>query len=402
MTADVSQLRARDLLGEAVNGILQRPTRSALTMLGTVLGIGSFVAILGLTQTASSQISARFSALDATTVIVEDLTPERTGSAALGIPPDADAVAARLNGVDAAGVTWKVPLGTDTVTAQPDGPPAQLDVVATSAGLTEAIGPSIGTGTTINTFHTGEHQRVAVLGAAAARQLGITRIDDQPAVFIGAEPYTVIGILDDTDRLPDLMLSVLIPDSVALERYGPPTPADPASMLIATAPGAAGVVAAQAAPALRPDDPAALHAIAPPDPTTLRDSIATDVNTLLLTLAAIAVVVGALGIANTTLVAILERSPEIGLRRSLGARPRHITSQFLTESSLLGGIGGLLGATLGVLAVVAVSIAQNWTAIVNPAHVLPAPLAGAAVGLLAGLYPAVRAARIEPARAMRQ
>jgi putative ABC transport system permease protein len=402
MTDDVSRLRVRDLFGEAVNGILQRPTRSALTMLGTVLGIGSFVAILGLTQTASSQISQRFSALDATTVIVEDLTPERTAAAALAFPTDADERIAELNGVDAAGVTWKVPLGADTVSAQPDGAPTQLEVVATSAGLTDAIGPSLGAGTTINEFHSRERQRVAVLGAAAARQLGITRIDDQPAVFIGSEPYTVIGILDDTDRLPDLMLSVLIPDTVALDRYGPPEPAAPASMVIATAAGAAGVVAGQAAAALRPDDPAALHPIAPPDPTHLRDSVATDVNTLLLTLAAIAVVVGALGIANTTLVAILERSAEIGLRRSLGARPRHITSQFLTESCLLGGIGGLLGATLGVLAVVATALAQNWTAIVNPAHVLPAPLAGAAVGLAAGLYPALRAARIEPARAMRQ
>lgn len=400
----MSRFRVRDLCSEAISGILQRPSRSALTMLGTVLGIGSFVAILGLTETAAAQISRRFSALEATTVTVDDLTPETTGEAALGFPADASERVAALNGVTAAGVVWKVPLAGDQVRPGPHGGvvSARIEVHAASPGLFAAIRPVIATGTAINDFHADSGAQVAVLGSAAARQLGISRVDHQPAIFIGADPYTVVGILEDSERRPELMLSVMIPDTVALQRYGPPEPADPASMLIETELGAASLIATQAAVALRPDDPEALHAVAPPDPRSLRDSVATDVNGLFLALAAIAVVVGALGIANTTLVAILERTPEIGLRRSLGARPRHIATQFLTESCLIGATGGLIGAALGVLAVLVVSVVQDWTSILSPVNVLPGPLAGAAIGLVAGLYPALRASRIEPARAMRQ
>jgi putative ABC transport system permease protein len=123
---------------------------------------------------------------------------------------------------------------------------------------------------------------------------------------------------------------------------------------------------------------------------------------LFLLLAAISLVIGAVGIANTTLVAILERTGEIGLRRSLGARPRHIAAQFLTESATLGTLGGLLGTSIGVSTVVLVAVIENWTAVLNPLYVMPAPLMGSVVGLLAGLYPALRAARIEPLEALRR
>jgi putative ABC transport system permease protein len=109
-----------------------------------------------------------------------------------------------------------------------------------------------------------------------------------------------------------------------------------------------------------------------------------------------------IGIANTTLVAVLERVSEIGLRRALGARPVHIAAQFLAESTALGLFGGLIGASVGVLAVLAVTIYHHWTALLDPRLVLAAPLAGALIGLLAGLYPALRAGTVEPADALRR
>lgn len=403
MKSNVSRFRVRDLFSEAISGILQRPSRSALTALGTVLGIGSFVAILGLTETASAQISRHFSLLDATTVNVEDLAPELAGGPALGFPENATERIEALHGVVAAGVMWKVPLINEEVSVRPGTgiDSAQLDVYAASPGLLRAIEPRLSAGSLFNDFHTGSHQPVVVLGGAAARQLGINRVDGRSAIFLGSDPYTVVGILEATERRPELMLSVIIPDTTALARYGPPAQASPASMLIETDLGAATLIARQAPVALRPDDPGTLHAISPPDPRTLRDSVTTDINGLFLALAAVAVVVGALGIANTTLVSILERTPEIGLRRALGARPRHITAQFLTESSLIGATGGLVGAATGVLSILLVSLVQRWTVILNPINVLPGPIAGALIGLVAGLYPALRASRIEPARAMR-
>jgi putative ABC transport system permease protein len=162
------------------------------------------------------------------------------------------------------------------------------------------------------------------------------------------------------------------------------------------------VVARQASLALRPDAVEALKATAPLDPRQLRDRVSTELSGLFLGLAGICLVIGAVGIANTTLVAVLERISEIGLRRSLGAQRRHIVAQFLAESTSLGAIGGLVGAGVGVAVVVAVSVAQQWTPVLEPWTVLSAPLIGAATGLMAGLYPALQASRIEPAEALRQ
>ena len=125
-------------------------------------------------------------------------------------------------------------------------------------------------------------------------------------------------------------------------------------------------------------------------------------NSVFLALAGIALFIGAVGIANTTLVAVLERSGEIGLRRALGARPRHIAIQFLAESTALGLFGGLVGACAGLIATIVVTVYQHWTAVLDPRIVIAAPLVGAVIGLLAGLYPALRASSIEPADALRR
>jgi putative ABC transport system permease protein len=173
-------------------------------------------------------------------------------------------------------------------------------------------------------------------------------------------------------------------------------------MLIHTKLGAAQVVAEQAAVALRPDNPKLLTATAPVNPAQLKKSVTASLNAVFLALAGVALIIGAIGIANTTLVAVLERSSEIGLRRALGARPRHIAIQFLAESTALGLFGGLVGACLGVLVAIGVTISEHWTALLDPRIVFAAPAAGAVIGLLAGLYPSLRASAIEPADALRR
>ena len=209
----------------------------------------------------------------------------------------------------------------------------------------------------------------------------------------------MVGIYDTARRISDPLLGLMIPASTALTEYGNPAPATmPATMVISTKIGAARLVARQAPLALRPEAPQRLIAVAPPDPHTLRDKISTDLTGLFLALAAICLVIGAVGIANTTLVAVMERTSEIGLRRALGARPHHIAGQFLAESLALGTLGGLIGTSTGVLTVLSVAAARNWTAVLTPSLTLTAPLLGSIVGLLAGAYPALRAARISPAR----
>jgi putative ABC transport system permease protein len=400
-----SRLAPRDLGAEALAGILQRPGRSALTMLGTVLGIGTFVAVVGLSETANGQIGKEFNLLDATQVTVTDVGAGSADVPTYDFPADADSSAERINGVISAGVWWQLDFTGAVVGNLPGtGSAGDLDlpVYAASPGALQASGASLAEGVLFNRFHESRAQDVAVISAAVAAQLGISSLANQPAIFIQDQPFTVIGVLNGDQRLPQLGLGVIVPASTALSLWGPPQPAQPAQMLIRTSLGAAQVVARQAAVALRPDNPSLLSAAAPINPTTLRHAVTSSLSALLLALAAVAVIVGALGIANTTLVAIMERTWEIGLRRALGARPFHVAAQFLTESTALGLFGGLIGTGIGVLVTLGVTVANHWTAILTPGVVLVAPFAGALLGLLAGLYPALRASAVEPADALRR
>jgi putative ABC transport system permease protein len=400
-----SRLRLRDLVSESVAGLLQRPGRAAATVLGTVLGLGGFVAIVALAQTAAGQVGRDFSVQDATQVTVDDSGASRATQATLDFPPDADALADRLHGVIAAGVWWPVGFRRAAVSALPPsagGTKLGLPVTAASPGALTASGATLAAGVLFNQFHEATAQDVAVLGQSAAAQLGITSLASQPAIFIAGQPFTVIGILASDPRLPQLNLGVTVPESTALTLWGEPAPSGPAQMLIHTRLGAAQVVAGQVPIALQPGDPRLLSASAPASPSQLRDSVTASLNSVFLALAGVALVIGAVGIASTTLVAVLERAGEIGLRRALGARPRHIAVQFLAESTALGLFGGLAGTCLGLIVTLIVTVHQHWTAVVDPGVVLAAPLAGALIGLLAGLYPALRASSIEPASALRR
>ncbi|WP_030608290.1 ABC transporter permease [Streptomyces fulvoviolaceus] len=397
----------RDVLSESLAGMLQRPARSALTALGTVLGVGTFVAILGLTATASAQIDTRFNALSATEVSIEDVAHEQDEFAGLAFPADADARIGRLHGVEHAGVYWPVRLDPDTpVRSSPvgdgsTGTQSGIDVVAASPGVFAAAGTRLAEGRVYDAYASDQAAPVAVIGAGVAERLGITTLETHPAIFIGSRPFTVTGIVSATDRKADLLLSVVVPRTTAERIWGAPESGG-AKMLVSTRLGAATQIAHEAATALRPDHPAYFKVVPPPDPRALRTGVGDDLSRLFLLLAAICLVIGAVGIANTTLVAVLERTGEIGLRRALGARGRHITVQFLAESAALGTLGGLVGTSLGVLTVVTVAAIRDWTPVIHPATAATAPAIGLLTGLLAGLYPAWRAARVEPAEALRR
>jgi putative ABC transport system permease protein len=394
-----SILRIRDALAEALSVIAQRPVRTLLTALGTILGVGAFVTTTGLAETARAQVSSRFDALRATEVRVQDAAPDGTNP----FPVDVDERLEQLNGVNHAGLTFAIPdngtIQARNTATRPTGTTTPIPVIAATPGAIDASLPTMAAGRNYDQWHQQRGEYVALLGRVAADQLGITRIDHQPVVFLADTPYTIIGILDDVQRNPDLLLAITIPTTSADAQFD--TRSVERNVIIDTAPGAAQLIGTQAPLALRPQQPERLQSLVPPDPKTLRNQVEGDVQSLFYALSALALLIGAVAITNATLLNIIERRPEIGLRRALGARRTHITAQITLEAALTGIIAGTIGAILGITAVTTVAITRTWTPTIAPAVLLAAPLIGVLTGALAGLIPALKASRTPPAETLR-
>ena len=373
--------------------------------LGTVLGIASLVVTIGFAQTAAGQIARQFDAVAATQVVVDagqDAHDRRQQRRRRPLPWDAPERVERLAGVEAA----RRSSGRSTLgdaadhrrarsTTRPPRSTAPPPLIAASAGLLDAVRGQVVTGRFFDAGTTSAADRVVVLGARAAERLGINRIDRQPSIFIGDIAYAVIGIVDEMQRRADLLDAVDRAHRHGAQRLRP-----------RGCRGAAGADRAgrraagrreQAPIALEPEHPRELRrrrsvGAAP----TCSADVQADVNVVFLVLGAIALLAGGLGIANVTLLSVMERVGEIGLRRALGATRRQIAAQFMVESVVIGLLGGLIGSSLGVLAVVVLSLSQQWTPVLDPLMAIGAALLGAVVGLAAGGLPARRAARIEP------
>ncbi len=402
-----TRLRWADAVGEAFTAIAARPARALLTSLGTLLGVAWFVIALGLVSTASGQVAATFADRLATQVTVRLASPG-PAPAAYPYPADVSRRLDALNGVVAAGVYWPVKLAgpvTVTAAAAPD-PAGQAGsgpaVVAVSRGFLAAAGVQVSQGRTVSAWAQAHAAQVCLAGSAAAKALGVTDVQVQPVILINNEPCAVIGIVSHAVRRPALLRSVMLPDSTAVALWGVPDQRAGATptVLIQTTPGAAAVVGRQAAYAISPATPGQFRVIVPVRPQRLRDQVTGTLTSLFFTLGAVSLAIGTLSVGGVTWLSVRERSAEYGLRRAVGARRRHILAHVVAESAILGLLGGLAGASLGVAAVILLARSRQWIPVISPLTVLPAPLAGAAAGILAGLIPGIRAARVQPAVAL--
>ena len=398
-------LPLRDLVHESLEGIGSRPSRLAITLVGTVLGIASLVVTIGLSQTAAGQISQQFDAVAATRVTVEPGTAKSTGGkerAQSRIPWDAVDRVSGLAGVEAASVYAKLPNSPTVEAVEVHDPAAAAQapptVIAASGDFIDVVQGHLRTGRFFDTGHDERGDRVAVLGAKAAKQLGVNRVSGQPAIFIDGRAYTVIGIIDRVGAREATLDSVIVPAQTARAALGLATPD---SLDIRISVGAGPVVARQAPIALDPNAPKTFKVGAPQARGELQGSVESDINVIFVVIGAVALLGGGVGIANVTLLSVSERRGEIGLRRALGARTRDIARQFILESFTTGVLGGLIGVALGLFAMLGVCLVQQWTPTIALWAAPVGVLLGALVGLAAGTYPALKAARIEPVDALR-
>ena len=411
MTKRVARVRwgglsFQDLVVESLTGAGSRSGRLLVSLSGTVLGIAALVVTLGFSQTAAHQIARQFDANASTQVTItpaETRTASGESAATTTLPWDAPERVRLLVGVEQAGLIGAVELSDESISAVPINDPSTASVappalVAASGGLLEAVGAQVVTGRTFDSGHAARGDRVAVLGARAAEQLGLTRIDSRPSIFIGDVAYAVIGVVDKLDRRADLLDAVIVPDQTARTDFGYSTAAE---LQVRIEPGAGAHIARQAPIALDPNAPDTFEVVAPRGGSELGAGVQGDVNVVFLLLGGIVLLAGGIGIANVALLSVMERTGEIGLRRALGARRRDIARQFMLESAILGALGGLTGASVGVMAVVGISAVQQWTPVIDGWTVTAAAVVGPLIGLAAGAIPARRAARIEPVDALR-
>ena len=399
-----SRLTAADAAREALVAVTRSPLRTVLTSVGTVLAVGTAIATIGLSNSAAGAVSGTFDALRATIVTFSDGNRFR-------LPPDltdtAEKPLDRLNGVVRAGLIW--PLGNQgrlyqigRTQPQPGQPQIGLPITAASAGGLATIGAAVSAGRLYDAGMDHRGAQVALLGATAARQLGITGVGESPVIFIGPTPFTVVGIVRRAPLDPGVLLGVIVPPGAAQVVAGRFGVGIGRQIIVRTVPGAAQLIGRQGPYAIDPLHPAAIAASVPEDPSALRQSVNSSLTSLLLAIALIALGVGVIAIANTTLLSVLQRRAEIGLRRSVGAAPRHIAVMVVCEAVLTGAIGGLMGTSVGVLIISAVCASRGWSPVLDLRLLLAAPAVGALAGLLAGLYPAWRASRVSPISALQR
>jgi putative ABC transport system permease protein len=391
-----ARLSPRELIGVAVQGLRTRRLRASLSALGIAIGIGAMVAVVGVS--ASSQANL-LSTIDKLGTNLLTVTPGQTflGSSEV-LPSYARGAIDHMSAVDGSAAVYAV--SNATVRRTPYVPSEEtggIGVDAADSGLLSTVGGELATGRFLDASN--DRFPTVVLGAQAAQTLQITRVSGHIQVFLGGTWFNVIGVLKPVLLDPNL-------DSTAF--IGLPV----AERLFQTQPSASEIyvranvdhvnqVSGLLAPTADPESPDGVQVSRPSDALEARAAAKGQFTTLLLGLGAVALLVGAIGIANIMVISVLERRGEIGLRRALGATRRHISTQFLTESALLAALGGIAGLLLGALATWVYSLAQNQPMVVPAYALIAAPVAGLGIGAVAGLYPATKAARLSPTEALR-
>jgi putative ABC transport system permease protein len=405
MSSTGGRLRLQDGLRVASVGLRARPLRAALSALGIAIGTAAIVAVLGLSSSSRAGLLAEIDRLGTNLLTVE--AGQRLTGGAAKLPVEAPGRITLLHNVELLAHTGlmkdeKVYRSSLIPAANSSG----LEVRATSLDLLPVLGTGVARGSWLNAGTAREP--VAVLGAVAAERLGIDRVHSDQRIWLGGQWFNVAGILEPAPLATDIDTSALV-GYPAARRYlgyvsvarGEQQAGPPSAIYVRTATGHEAAVQALLAPTANPEAPDEVNVSQPSDVLTARAAAAGAFDSLFLGLGVVALIVGAVGVANIMIISVLERRSEIGLRRALGATEGQIRTQFLAESILLALVGGVVGVLAGIAATAVYATSKSW-AIVIPAEAWMGGIASAIlIGAFAGLMPAVRASRMPPAVALR-
>lgn len=388
------RLRFTDLARLSSIGLRTRKLRATLSALGIAIGVAAVVAVLGLSASSQAGLLAEIDKLGTNLLTVTN--GQTVFGQAAELPVAAPGMISRIGPVTAVQATGSV---TASVYRSPLIPVIQtnaLSVLATTLDLPATVGTTLAAGTYLNAATATEP--VAVLGASAASRLGIDRLYPGERIWAGQQWFYVVGILKPAVLAPELDAAMLIGFPAAKTYLG--FDGHPSTIYLRANTDQVAAVQAVLAATADPEAPNQVNVSQPSAALVARAETKSALNGLFLGLGAVALLVGAIGVANIMVISVLERRSEIGLRRALGATKGHIRTQFLSEAIVLAVIGGAVGVGAGALATAIYASTKGWAIVVPPIAWGGGLGAALIIGAVAGLLPALRAARMPPTRAL--
>ncbi|WP_426368945.1 ABC transporter permease [Streptomyces sp. E-08] len=373
-------------------GLRTRRTRVVLSALGIAIGIATMIAVVGLSTSSRADLMSRLDRLG-TNLLTAEAGRDPYGQE-VTLPKNAVAMVQRIGPVRHATATGDVDARIRRSDVVPEERTAGVTAQAARPDLLAALGAKVSRGVWLNRAN--ERLPVTVLGSVAARRLGVTEPGEK--IMMNDEYVVVVGILEPIELVPNLDRVALV-GFPAAERYFA-FDGHPSTVFERSPDATVEDVRAVLARTVSPGNPVGVKVSRPSDALAAKAATDKGLTALMLGLGAVALLVGGVGVANTMVVSVLERRQEIGLRRALGATRGAVRLQFLTESLLLSALGGLAGAVLGAAATYGFALVQGWTPVVPPWSLGGGLAATLAIGALAGLYPAVRASRLDPTTAL--
>ncbi|MEV6142248.1 ABC transporter permease [Streptomyces sp. NPDC051992] len=387
-----ARLSPRDILRVGAVGLRARRARVVLSALGIAIGIATMVAVVGLSESSRADLMTRLDRLG-TNLLTAEAGKDPLGQE-IKLPRNAVAMVERIGPVRHATATADVDARIRRSDVVPEERTAGVTAQAVRTDLLAALGGEVDKGVWLTPA--GERLPTAVLGAVAAERLGITRTGE--TIMMNDTRVVVVGILRPIELVPNLDRVAMVGFPAAERYFG--FDGHPTTVFERSTDASVQDVRAVLARTISPGDEAGIKVSRPSDALAAKAAADEGLTSLMLGLGAVALLVGGVGVANTMVISVLERRQEIGLRRSLGATRGAIRLQFLTESLLLSALGGATGALLGAATTFGFARVQGWTAVVPPWSLAGGLAATLLIGVVAGLYPAIRASRLHPAVAL--